>query len=99
MTPPNRPYRALRAGVGAGVITVVIALWAHGQLTGDELGTLWEVVVLAIVLAGGYSVFGHSTMSAAVDDAQELADGSGDGEVDGQSTVAETPETDPRGEG
>ncbi|ACM56364.1 hypothetical protein [Halorubrum lacusprofundi] len=98
MTPPNRPYRALRAGVGASVIAVVVALWAHGQLTGDELGTLWEVVVLAIILAGGYSVFGHSTMSAAVDDAQELADGADDEEGDGQPGVAETPETDPRGE-
>jgi hypothetical protein len=98
MTPPTRPYRALRAGVGAGVILVVVAMWAHGQLTGDPLSTLWEVVVLAIVLAGGYSVFGHSTMSAAIDDAQEIADGSDDGEDDGQSTVAETSETDPRGD-
>ena len=96
MTPPNRPYRALRAGVGAGVIAVVVGLWAHGQLTGDELGTLWEVVVLAIVLAGGYSVFGHRTMNAAVDDAQELADGAGDTDSEDQSEVAETPETDPR---
>ena len=97
MTPPTRPYRALRAGVGAGVILVVVAMWAHGQLTGDPLSTLWEVVVLAIVLAGGYSVFGHSTMSAAIDDAQEIADGSEDGESEGQAEVAETPETDPRG--
>ena len=98
MTPPTRPYRALRAGVGASVILVVVAMWAHGQLTGDPLSTLWEVVVLAIVLAGGYSVFGHSTMSAAIDDAQEITDGSDGGEDDGQSTVAETSETDPRGD-
>jgi hypothetical protein len=98
MSPPTRPYRALRAGVGAGVILVVVAMWAHGQLTGDPLSTLWEVVVLAIVLAGGYSVFGHSTMSAAIDDAQDIADGSDDSDGDGQSTVAETPETDPRGD-
>ena len=98
MTPPTRPYRALRAGVGAGVVLVVVAMWAHGQLTGDPLSTLWEVVVLAIVLAGGYSVFGHSTMSAAIDDAQEITDGSDDSDGDGQSTVAETPETDPRGD-
>jgi len=98
MTPPTRPYRALRAGVGAGVILVVVAMWAHGQLTGDPLSTLWEVVVLAIVLAGGYSVFGHSTMSAAIDDAQEITDGSDDSDGDGQSTVAATPETDPRGD-
>jgi hypothetical protein len=80
------------------VILIVVAMWAHGQLTGNPLSTLWEVVVLAIVLAGGYSVFGHSTMSAAIDDAQEIADGSDGGEDDGQPTVAETPETDPRGD-
>lgn len=76
---PTRPYRALRAGVGALVVTAVIALWAYGQVVGDPLGTLWDVVVLAIVLASAYSVYGYETMSAAVDEAQDVA-GTGEGD-------------------
>ena len=73
---PTRPYRALRATVGTVAIGLVLGLWAHARLTGGSLSTLWEVVVLAIVIAGGYSVFGRRTMSAAMDHAQELTDGS-----------------------
>jgi hypothetical protein len=76
MNRPTRPYRALRAGVGTVAVVLVLALWAHSQLTGDPLSTLWEVVVLAIVIAGGYAVFGQRTMSAAMDDAQDLTNGS-----------------------
>ena len=95
---PTRPYRTLRALVGTGAVVLVLALWAHGQLTGDPLSTLWEVVVLAIVIAGGYAVFGESTMSAAMDDAQDLTDGGGDGDDGRGATTAETPEDGPRGE-
>lgn len=73
---PTRPYRALRATVGTVAIGLVLGLWAQARLTGGSLSTLWEVVVLAIVIAGGYSVFGRRTMSAAMDDAQQLTDGS-----------------------
>ncbi|UIP00338.1 hypothetical protein Hbl1158_02915 [Halobaculum sp. CBA1158] len=80
MTPtPKRPYRALRSGVGALVVATIIALWAHGHLTGDPLGTTWDIVVVALVLASGYAVFGRATMSAAVDEAQQLTEGSDSG--------------------
>lgn len=95
---PTRPYRTLRALVGTGAVALVLALWAHGQLTGDPLSTLWEVVVLAIVIAGGYAVFGESTMSAAMDDAQDLTDGGGEGDDSRDASTAETPDDDPRGE-
>jgi hypothetical protein len=85
--------------MGAGALALVLALWAHGQLTGDPLSTLWEVVVLAIVIAGGYAVFGEKTMSAAMDDAQDLTNGSEESGGDGEgATTAETPDDDPRGE-
>jgi len=95
---PTRPYRTLRALVGTGAVALVLALWAYGQLTGDPLSTLWEVVVLAIVIAGGYAVFGESTMSAAMDDAQNLTDGGGDGNDGRGATTTEMPDDDPRGE-
>jgi hypothetical protein len=69
---PDRPYRALRAGVGAAVILVVVGLWAHGQATGSPLETIWQVVMLALVLAAAYSVFGQRTVENAVETAQEL---------------------------
>lgn len=80
----DRPYRKLRAGVAATVVLATIALWAHGHLTGEPLGTLWDVVVLAFVLASGYAVYGEQTMDSAVETAQEMTDGAdaGDEEVE-----------------
>ncbi|OYR54330.1 hypothetical protein [Halorubrum halodurans] len=75
MRSPTRPYRALRAGVGTVVIATVLALWVRGQIVGDPLGTLWDVVVLALLLASGYAVYGRRTMTTAVEDAQELSEG------------------------
>jgi len=49
-----------------------LAIWAHGQLTGQPLGTLWDVVVLAIVIAGGIAVFGKDTFGSAIDEAQDV---------------------------
>jgi len=82
---PTRPYRALRSAVGAVVLVSVITLWAHGQLTGDPLGTTWDIVVVALVLASGYAVYGDETMSAAVDEAQELTESSDGGDSDGDA--------------
>ncbi|OYR53593.1 hypothetical protein DJ73_07225 [Halorubrum sp. Ea1] len=83
MSSPTRPYRALRAGVGTLVILVVLGLWVRGQIVGDPLGTLWDVVVLALLLASGYAVYGPRTMSNAVEDAQELSDGGTDTDEEG----------------
>lgn len=70
-------YPPLRKLVAVIVLVAVVALWAYGRLTGNlagqAMGTLWEVVMLAIVIAAGYTVFGPDTMGQAVDDAQELA--------------------------
>jgi len=79
MRTPQRPYRALRAGVGAAIIATVTGLWAYGQLYGTPLGTLWEVVMLAIVIAAGFAVFGKDTFGAALDEAQDVQDGDADG--------------------
>ena len=70
---PTRPYRALRAVVGTAIIAVVLGLWAHGQLTDAPMDMLWDVVVLALLIASGYSVFGRRTMDRAVETAQEVA--------------------------
>lgn len=81
---PTRPYRAHRAIVATGVIAVVLGLWAHGQLAGESMDMLWDVVVLALLVASGYAVFGQDTMGQAIDDAQDLAseDAGGDGDAD-----------------
>jgi uncharacterized membrane protein len=76
---PTRPYRLLRALVGTGIIAAVVGLWIHARLIGEPLGTLWEVVMLALVIAAGYAVFGHRTMTQAVEDARDL---SGEGETE-----------------
>jgi len=70
---PQRPYRALRAGVGTVVILSVVGLWVHGQLTGRPLGTLWDVVALAIVIAAGIAVFGRQTFTTALDEAEQVS--------------------------
>jgi hypothetical protein len=69
---PQRPYRALRAAIGAIVVMAVTALWIYGQMAGQPLGTLWDVVMLSIVIAAGFAVFGRRTFSAAVDEAESL---------------------------
>lgn len=76
---PAHPYRALASGVGAVVIGAVIALWAYGQLVGPALGTLWDLVVLVLVLAGARRVFGKRTMDDAMEAAQELQGGDTEG--------------------
>lgn len=78
MRTPQRPYRALRAAIGAGVITVVTAMWVYAQLKGQPLGTLWEVVMLAIVIAAGFAVFGRRTFGAALDEAEQVSGGGDD---------------------
>lgn len=101
----ERPYRALRAIVGTTILLGITGLWAAGKLgVTPPLGAMWDVVVLGIVIAGGHAVYGESTMSAAMDDAQEFtnpgSDDDDDGDVDpesnGRSTVAETSDVDPR---
>lgn len=77
---PARPYRALRAGVGAVVILSVVGLWAHGQANGAPLETIWQVVMLALVFASAYSVFGRRTVENAVETAQELQGGDTEGD-------------------
>jgi flagellar motor component MotA len=69
---PARPYRALASVVGAIVILAVVGLWAHGEWTGESLGALWQLVVLAIVIGGAYRVFGKRTMDDALETAQDL---------------------------
>ena len=83
---PTRPYRALRATVATGVIAVVLGLWAHGQLTSAPMDMLWDVVVLVLLIASGYAVFGRRTMSQAVEDAKDLTDDSNgsDGDQEGE---------------
>jgi len=78
MRTPQRPYRALRALVGTAVITTVTAMWAYGQLYGQPLGTLWEVVILAIVIASGIAVFGRRTFGTALDEAEQVKGGGDD---------------------
>jgi len=80
---PARPYRALASGVGAVVILAVVALWARGQVTGSPLETLWQVVMLALVIAAAYRVFGKQTMDDAMDAAQDLQGGTDGGDQEG----------------
>jgi hypothetical protein len=84
MKTPTRPYRALRAGVGTVVITVVLGLWTYGKYTGEPLGAMWDVVVIALLIASGIAVFGRKTMTAGLDEAQDVAGQSGteEGDVD-----------------
>ena len=82
---PTQPYRAWRAIVGSVVIATVIGLWAHAHLTGTGPDMLWDVVVLALVIASGYAVFGRRTMQSAVQDAQDIAsDGTEEDDATGE---------------
>jgi len=69
---PQRPYRALRAFVGTVIILTVVGLWAHARLTGEQLGALWEVVMLALIAAAAIAVFGRRTFESAVETSQTL---------------------------
>jgi hypothetical protein len=85
---PTRPYRALRAVVATAVIAVVLGLWARGQLVGEPLGAMWDVVILGLLIASGIAVYGRRTMSAALEEAQDVTGdggGSDDGGTDGDA--------------
>ncbi|WP_434531031.1 hypothetical protein ACODNH_05310 [Haloarcula sp. NS06] len=76
---PQQPYRALRSGIGALIIVFVVGLWGHGQLTGQPMGTLWHIVMLAIVIAAGIAVFGRRTFTTALDEAEQVKGDDDDG--------------------
>ncbi|SEN04022.1 hypothetical protein SAMN05216388_1001223 [Halorientalis persicus] len=73
MIRPTRPYRAVRAFAGLVMVLGFFGVWAHGMLTDSPVGTFYEVVTIALVLAGAYAVLGKETVAAAVEDAQEIA--------------------------
>jgi len=74
---PQRPYRALRAAVGAIAVIVVLGVWVRSHLVGEPLDMLWQLAALVIVLAGVYAVFGRSAFQEATKTAKDLA---GDGD-------------------
>lgn len=76
---PQQPYRALRAVVGTAIIVTVVALWVWGHVQGQRLGTLWDVVLLALLIASGIAVFGRRTFVDALDEAEQIKGGD-DGE-------------------
>lgn len=63
----------LRDALGTLVIAVVVTVWVYGKIFGDPLGALWEVTMLAIVIAAAYSVFGRRTMNEAIENAKDLS--------------------------
>lgn len=67
-----QPHPILRDLIATVVIATVVALWARAQILSAPMGTLWELVMLILVVASGYAIFGHRIMGQAVDDAQEL---------------------------
>ncbi|MDS0258580.1 hypothetical protein NDI56_04035 [Haloarcula sp. S1CR25-12] len=75
---PQRPYRALRAGAGAVVLATVVGVWVHSYVTGQQPGTLLQVVYIALVIASGFAVFGRDTFGAALDEAQDVQGGGED---------------------
>jgi hypothetical protein len=82
---PTRPYRALRAVVGAVVIATTVGLWAHGKVVGSELGTLWDVVVIALLIASGIAVFGRDTMTTGLEEAKDVSGQSDTEDSDGDA--------------
>lgn len=75
---PTRPYRVLRVGFAAIVLGLVMSVWVRARLVGEPMDTLWTVVVLGIVIASAYTVFGRQTMENALGTVQDLKGQSGD---------------------
>ena len=73
------PNIDLRTAIGTAVITAFVSLWIYLEVYASGMGTLWELVMLAIVVASGYAVFGEAIMGSAIDDAQSIQ-GSADDE-------------------
>ncbi|WP_324757061.1 hypothetical protein [Haloarcula montana] len=71
--------RTIRLAISALIVTATFALWMRARLTAGGMGTLWEVVALAIVIAACYVVFGERIFGSALDEAQEMQEGD-DGE-------------------
>lgn len=63
----------LKDAFGAAIISVVVSVWVYSKLYEEPLSVLWELTMLAIVIAAAYSVFGRRTMSSAIDEAKDLA--------------------------
>ncbi|MBX0350495.1 hypothetical protein [Haloarcula pellucida] len=79
--PPKPP--SLGEAVGTIVIVGVLLVWGRAQILGQSLDMLWQVAMLAILLASGYAVFGQRAMQSAVEDAQEITDNDSDDSNDG----------------
>ena len=76
------PDITLRTWIGTGVITAFTGLWMYLEVYATGMGTLWELVMLAIVVASGYAVFGEAIMSASIDDAQTIRGATDDEDAD-----------------
>lgn len=72
-----KPNKTLRSLAGFGIITVVVGLWAWSKYSGaTAMGSMWDTIVVLLVIAAAYAVFGAETMKEASETAAEVTEGS-----------------------
>ncbi|MFC6973635.1 hypothetical protein ACFQL1_01485 [Halomicroarcula sp. GCM10025709] len=68
---PN--YRRLvRLLLSTAIVATTFALWVRARLVGTRLSPFFVLLVLAIIVAASYVVFGKRLFGDAVDEAKEI---------------------------
>ena len=70
--------RLIRLLLSAAIVATTFAIWVRTRLTGARLSPVFLLLILAIIVAACYVVFGKRLFGDAVDEAKEIRDSSED---------------------
>ena len=60
------------------IIILVIVHWGYARWVSNSMpDTVWDLLIVAIVVSAGYVVFGEDRFSAAIGEAEDVVDGGG----------------------
>lgn len=84
--------KVLRVAIGGIIILGFIGLFGFKLYEGRRVDTLWQIVLLAIVFASGYAVFGEE-FGRGIEQAKEVAaEGDESDDTDGRGESVATDE-------
>lgn len=78
----TRPHPTVRSAVGAILVLGFAAGVGYRWMQGAGVDTLYQLMLVVLVAAGGIAVFGRRTFTTAADQAEEIADSGGDDGTD-----------------
>ncbi|WP_284008045.1 hypothetical protein [Haloarcula pelagica] len=69
--------RLVRLLLSTAIVATTFALWVRARLVGTRLSPFFVLLVLAIIVAASYVMFGKRLFGDAVEEATEIRDSTG----------------------